>query len=82
MFLYVLYNKGKASNFTTGIPLAHYYEATFYIILIVLSCFFFQVFPDTGNNAVVISLQEGPFVIGDVKVMFESSAVSLHYFSI
>ncbi|XP_026129353.1 putative tyrosine-protein phosphatase TPTE isoform X2 [Carassius auratus] len=32
------------------------------------------VFPDTGNNAVVISLQEGPVVTGDVKVMFESSA--------
>lgn len=33
-------------------------------------------FPDAGNNAVVISLQEGPVVNGDVKVMFESSAVS------
>ncbi|KAK9968274.1 hypothetical protein ABG768_002608 [Culter alburnus] len=32
------------------------------------------VFPDTGNNAVVISLQEGPVVTGNVKVMFESSA--------
>ncbi|XP_030648456.1 putative tyrosine-protein phosphatase TPTE [Chanos chanos] len=32
------------------------------------------VFPDAGNNAVVISLQEGPVVCGDVKVMFESSA--------
>eukprot|EP00063_Salmo_salar_P010509 XP_013985344.1 PREDICTED: phosphatidylinositol 3,4,5-trisphosphate 3-phosphatase TPTE2-like isoform X1 [Salmo salar] len=32
------------------------------------------VFPDAGNNAVVISLQEGPVVNGDVKVMFESSA--------
>ncbi|XP_045064159.1 putative tyrosine-protein phosphatase TPTE isoform X1 [Coregonus clupeaformis] len=32
------------------------------------------VFPDVGNNAVVISLQEGPVVSGDVKVMFESSA--------
>ncbi|KAK7120486.1 hypothetical protein R3I94_020478 [Phoxinus phoxinus] len=32
------------------------------------------VFPDTGSNAVVISLQEGPVVTGDVKVMFESSA--------
>lgn len=31
-------------------------------------------FPDIGNNAVVISLQEGPVVTGDVKVMFESSA--------
>ncbi|XP_062870022.1 putative tyrosine-protein phosphatase TPTE isoform X2 [Trichomycterus rosablanca] len=31
-------------------------------------------FPDTGNNAVVISLQEGPVVSGDVKVMFDSSA--------
>ncbi|KAJ8391447.1 hypothetical protein AAFF_G00089210 [Aldrovandia affinis] len=30
--------------------------------------------PDEGNNAVVISLQEGPVVSGDVKVMFESSA--------
>lgn len=35
-----------------------------------------QVFPDVGNNAVVISLQDGPVVDGDVKVMFESSAVS------
>uniref|UniRef100_A0A8K9X513 Phosphatidylinositol-3,4,5-trisphosphate 3-phosphatase n=1 Tax=Oncorhynchus mykiss TaxID=8022 RepID=A0A8K9X513_ONCMY len=32
------------------------------------------VFPDAGNNSVVISLQEGPVVNGDVKVMFESSA--------
>ncbi|KAL1266645.1 hypothetical protein QQF64_002320 [Cirrhinus molitorella] len=32
------------------------------------------VFPDTGSNAVVISLQDGPVVNGDVKVMFESSA--------
>ncbi|KAI1903647.1 hypothetical protein AGOR_G00029350 [Albula goreensis] len=31
-------------------------------------------FPDAGNNEVVISLQEGPVVSGDVKVMFESSA--------
>ncbi|XP_060764221.1 putative tyrosine-protein phosphatase TPTE isoform X1 [Neoarius graeffei] len=31
-------------------------------------------FPDAGNNAVVISLQDGPVVCGDVKVMFESSA--------
>ncbi|XP_049324951.1 putative tyrosine-protein phosphatase TPTE isoform X3 [Astyanax mexicanus] len=33
-----------------------------------------RLFPDTENNAVVISLQEGPVVCGDVKVMFESSA--------
>ncbi|KAJ3588675.1 hypothetical protein NHX12_009529 [Muraenolepis orangiensis] len=33
-----------------------------------------RVFPDVGSNAVVISLQEGPLVDGDVKVMFESSA--------
>ncbi|XP_041808217.1 putative tyrosine-protein phosphatase TPTE isoform X2 [Chelmon rostratus] len=32
------------------------------------------VFPDVGSNAAVISLQEGPVVEGDVKVMFESSA--------
>uniref|UniRef100_A0A3Q1FY50 Transmembrane phosphatase with tensin homology n=1 Tax=Acanthochromis polyacanthus TaxID=80966 RepID=A0A3Q1FY50_9TELE len=32
------------------------------------------VFPDVGNNAAVISLQNGPMVEGDVKVMFESSA--------
>uniref|UniRef100_A0AAZ3RV38 Phosphatidylinositol-3,4,5-trisphosphate 3-phosphatase n=1 Tax=Oncorhynchus tshawytscha TaxID=74940 RepID=A0AAZ3RV38_ONCTS len=32
------------------------------------------VFPDAGTNSVVISLQEGPVVNGDVKVMFESSA--------
>ncbi|KAJ7997568.1 hypothetical protein DPEC_G00230350 [Dallia pectoralis] len=32
------------------------------------------VFPDVGTNTVVISLQEGPVVNGDVKVMFESSA--------
>ncbi|XP_056592502.1 putative tyrosine-protein phosphatase TPTE [Triplophysa dalaica] len=31
-------------------------------------------FPDTGSNAVVISLQKGPVVSGDVKIMFESSA--------
>uniref|UniRef100_A0A4W4GFE0 Transmembrane phosphatase with tensin homology n=1 Tax=Electrophorus electricus TaxID=8005 RepID=A0A4W4GFE0_ELEEL len=31
-------------------------------------------FPDAGNNAVVISLLEGPVVCGDVKVMFESSS--------
>lgn len=73
-----LCNKGEASS---GVP-----KYTFHIILILPSCvllfFFSQVFPDTGNNAVVISLQEGPVVNGDVKVMFESSAVSLHYFSI
>ena len=34
-------------------------------------------FPDVGSNSVVISLQEGPLVDGDVKVMFESSAVSV-----
>ncbi|XP_034463017.1 phosphatidylinositol 3,4,5-trisphosphate 3-phosphatase TPTE2-like isoform X1 [Hippoglossus hippoglossus] len=33
-----------------------------------------KVFPDVGNNAAVISLQNGPEVEGDVKVMFESSA--------
>ncbi|XP_058484053.1 putative tyrosine-protein phosphatase TPTE isoform X2 [Solea solea] len=33
-----------------------------------------MVFPDMGNNAAVISLQSGPVVQGDVKVMFESSA--------
>ncbi|KAG8007973.1 Phosphatidylinositol 3 [Nibea albiflora] len=32
------------------------------------------VFPDVGSNAAVISLQNGPVVEGDVKVMFESSA--------
>lgn len=32
------------------------------------------VFPDTGSNAVAISLQNGPVVCGDVKVMFQSSA--------
>ncbi|XP_053187476.1 putative tyrosine-protein phosphatase TPTE isoform X1 [Scomber japonicus] len=32
------------------------------------------VFPDVGSNAAVISLQNGPVVDGDVKVMFESSA--------
>uniref|UniRef100_A0A8C9ZEK4 Transmembrane phosphatase with tensin homology n=1 Tax=Sander lucioperca TaxID=283035 RepID=A0A8C9ZEK4_SANLU len=31
-------------------------------------------FPDVGANAAVISLQNGPVVEGDVKVMFESSA--------
>ncbi|KAF3706559.1 Phosphatidylinositol 3,4,5-trisphosphate 3-phosphatase TPTE2 [Channa argus] len=36
----------------------------------------FLVFPDIGSNAVVISLQNGPVVEGDVKVMFDSSAVS------
>ena len=38
-----------------------------------------QLFPDPGNNEVVISLKEGPVVSGDVKVMFESSAVSVTY---
>uniref|UniRef100_A0A8C1GG98 Transmembrane phosphatase with tensin homology n=1 Tax=Cyprinus carpio TaxID=7962 RepID=A0A8C1GG98_CYPCA len=38
-----------------------------------------RVFPDTGNNAVVISLQEGPVVTGDVKVMFESSGLPKGY---
>ncbi|XP_049321012.1 phosphatidylinositol 3,4,5-trisphosphate 3-phosphatase TPTE2-like [Astyanax mexicanus] len=33
-----------------------------------------RLFPDTENNAVVISFQEGPVVCGDVKVMFESRA--------
>uniref|UniRef100_A0A671M147 Phosphatidylinositol 3,4,5-trisphosphate 3-phosphatase TPTE2-like n=1 Tax=Sinocyclocheilus anshuiensis TaxID=1608454 RepID=A0A671M147_9TELE len=55
---------------------------TFHVILILLSrpvmCFS-QVFPDTGNNAVVISLQEGPVVTGDVKVMFESSGLPKGY---
>ncbi|XP_051902812.1 putative tyrosine-protein phosphatase TPTE isoform X1 [Hippocampus zosterae] len=32
------------------------------------------VFPDVGSNAAVISLQNGPAVQGDVKVMFESTA--------
>lgn len=32
------------------------------------------VFPDVENNAAIISLQNGPVVDGDVKVMFESSA--------
>lgn len=40
-----------------------------------------QVFPDVGSNAVVISLQDGPVVDGDVKVMFESSAVSTSHLS-
>lgn len=31
-----------------------------------------------GNNAAVISLQNAPVVEGDVKVMFESSAVSVY----
>ncbi|KAL2094377.1 hypothetical protein ACEWY4_009096 [Coilia grayii] len=31
-------------------------------------------FPDTGSNAVVISLQDCPVISGDIKVMFESSA--------
>uniref|UniRef100_A0A673HLH1 Phosphatidylinositol 3,4,5-trisphosphate 3-phosphatase TPTE2-like n=1 Tax=Sinocyclocheilus rhinocerous TaxID=307959 RepID=A0A673HLH1_9TELE len=38
-----------------------------------------KVFPDTGNNAVIISLQEGPVVTGDVKVMFESSGLPKGY---
>ncbi|XP_008425410.1 putative tyrosine-protein phosphatase TPTE isoform X2 [Poecilia reticulata] len=33
-----------------------------------------KVFPDAGNNAAVISLENGPLVEGNVKVMFESSA--------
>uniref|UniRef100_A0A665TVR6 Phosphatidylinositol 3,4,5-trisphosphate 3-phosphatase TPTE2-like n=1 Tax=Echeneis naucrates TaxID=173247 RepID=A0A665TVR6_ECHNA len=37
------------------------------------------VFPDVGNNAAVISLQDGPVVDGDVKVMFESSGLPKGY---
>uniref|UniRef100_A0A7N6F759 Phosphatidylinositol-3,4,5-trisphosphate 3-phosphatase n=1 Tax=Anabas testudineus TaxID=64144 RepID=A0A7N6F759_ANATE len=33
-----------------------------------------RVFPDVGNNAVLISLENMPVVEGDVKVMFDSSA--------
>lgn len=33
-------------------------------------------FPDVGNNAVIISLKNGPVVEGDVKVMFESHVSS------
>lgn len=44
-----------------------------------LICVGLKVFPDVGNNAVVLSLQNGPVVEGDVKVMFESSAVSFFY---
>uniref|UniRef100_A0AAY4AAQ8 Phosphatidylinositol-3,4,5-trisphosphate 3-phosphatase n=1 Tax=Denticeps clupeoides TaxID=299321 RepID=A0AAY4AAQ8_9TELE len=36
-------------------------------------------FPDAGNNAVVISLQDCPVVSGDVKVMFESSGLPKGY---
>uniref|UniRef100_A0A8B9LV04 Transmembrane phosphatase with tensin homology n=1 Tax=Astyanax mexicanus TaxID=7994 RepID=A0A8B9LV04_ASTMX len=46
----------------------------FYCLLIYYVLIFYQLFPDTENNAVVISLQEGPVVCGDVKVMFESRA--------
>lgn len=38
--------------------------------------FLFKVFPDMGSNAVLISLEDVPVVEGDVKVMFDSSAVS------
>lgn len=38
-------------------------------------------FPDVGSNAAVISLQNGPVVEGDVKVMFESSAVSACFYT-
>uniref|UniRef100_A0A8C4H5U6 Transmembrane phosphatase with tensin homology n=1 Tax=Dicentrarchus labrax TaxID=13489 RepID=A0A8C4H5U6_DICLA len=37
------------------------------------------VFPDVGSNAAVISLQNGPVVEGDVKVMFESSGLPKGY---
>uniref|UniRef100_A0A8C6SWQ1 Transmembrane phosphatase with tensin homology n=1 Tax=Neogobius melanostomus TaxID=47308 RepID=A0A8C6SWQ1_9GOBI len=37
------------------------------------------VFPDVGSNAVVISLQNGPVVDGDVKVMFDSSGIPKGY---
>ncbi|KAG8585028.1 hypothetical protein GDO81_004871 [Engystomops pustulosus] len=33
-----------------------------------------QLFSDAGNNSVVISLEDCPFISGDVKVRFESSA--------
>ncbi|XP_008330889.1 putative tyrosine-protein phosphatase TPTE isoform X2 [Cynoglossus semilaevis] len=37
------------------------------------------VFPDVGNNAVIISLKNGPVVEGDVKVMFESHSLPKGY---
>ncbi|XP_077154269.1 phosphatidylinositol 3,4,5-trisphosphate 3-phosphatase TPTE2-like isoform X1 [Ranitomeya variabilis] len=33
-----------------------------------------KLFFDAGNNSVIISLEEGPFISGDVKVRFESTA--------
>uniref|UniRef100_A0A8B9LT88 Transmembrane phosphatase with tensin homology n=1 Tax=Astyanax mexicanus TaxID=7994 RepID=A0A8B9LT88_ASTMX len=51
----------------------------FYCLLIYYVLIFYQLFPDTENNAVVISLQEGPVVCGDVKVMFESRGLPKGY---
>uniref|UniRef100_A0A8C1C5M0 Transmembrane phosphatase with tensin homology n=1 Tax=Cyprinus carpio carpio TaxID=630221 RepID=A0A8C1C5M0_CYPCA len=66
---------GKASSFTSGAHISRHSNPP-------IMCYFYffsQVFPDTGNNAVVISLQEGPVVTGDVKVMFESSGLPKGY---
>lgn len=55
------------------VTLLHHNECT---MMMMMSVVVFKVFPDVGSNAAVISLQNGPVVEGDVKVMFESSAVS------
>uniref|UniRef100_A0A671P369 Phosphatidylinositol 3,4,5-trisphosphate 3-phosphatase TPTE2-like n=1 Tax=Sinocyclocheilus anshuiensis TaxID=1608454 RepID=A0A671P369_9TELE len=73
------YRRGNGSDLKVKIIVKRelVFQSTF---LNVLSCFFFlQVFPDTGNNAVIISLQEGPVVTEDVKVMFESSGLPKGY---
>lgn len=57
---------------THQVTLLHHNECTMMMMSVVV----FKVFPDVGSNAAVISLQNGPVVEGDVKVMFESSAVS------
>lgn len=57
---------------THQVTLLHHNECT----MMTMSAVVFEVFPDVGSNAAVISLQNGPVVEGDVKVMFESSAVS------
>uniref|UniRef100_A0A3B1J7E3 Transmembrane phosphatase with tensin homology n=1 Tax=Astyanax mexicanus TaxID=7994 RepID=A0A3B1J7E3_ASTMX len=56
------------------VPLCLFYCSLIYCVLI-----FYQLFPDTENNAVVISFQEGPVVCGDVKVMFESRGLPKGY---
>lgn len=48
-------------------------------ILFLYNDIFLQLFYDPGNNSAVISLDGCPVISGDVKIRFESSAVSELY---